>query len=302
MFRLDCLSSEEQRALEDDLRLASRIQDALLPCRRVRTAGWEVSYHYRAAGVTSGDYCDVVRSDNGSLYFIIGDVTGKGLAASILMAHLHATFRALAPLSFPLDQLVERANKMFCESTLSTHFATLVCGRADPHGEIAICNAGHLPPLLVRDGKVTEVHASGVPIGAFSDERYSVRQVSLDPGDMIVLYTDGLSEAFNPEGQQYGDARLHSVLREHHHLPPDQLTRFLREDLKRFRSGLARSDDLTIMVIRRLEARVLKHQPYPRRAPTTYRGTSRPNRELEEDSVALGPMVKSVAQPAILMR
>src|SRR5215472_7560565 len=126
---LDCLKPEEQRALEQDLALAARIQAGLLPQQDLKASGWRVSYHYEPAGLVSGDYCDIVQHDR-DLYFMVGDVSGKGVAASMLMANLHAMFRVLIPSGLPLPQLVERANRIFSDSTLPGQYATLIVGRA----------------------------------------------------------------------------------------------------------------------------------------------------------------------------
>ncbi len=146
---LSHLTPQQQRAFEQDLDLASRIQGALLPKPSVAFEGWDIYYHYEPAGPVSGDYCDLLfsRNDQRELFFLLGDISGKGVAASLLMSHLHAIFRSLIALAMPVAQLVERANRIFCESTLSTQFATLVCGRADPSGTIDLCNAGHCSPL-----------------------------------------------------------------------------------------------------------------------------------------------------------
>jgi sigma-B regulation protein RsbU (phosphoserine phosphatase) len=134
-FCLDHLTPSQQRALEGDLQLAARIQRGLLPDPHFHHNAWAVAYHYAPAGIVSGDYCDLIRSERGDLYFILGDVSGKGVAASMLMVHLQAMFRTLIPLGLPLQELVERASRVFCESTLPTHYATLVCGKAAASGE-----------------------------------------------------------------------------------------------------------------------------------------------------------------------
>jgi sigma-B regulation protein RsbU (phosphoserine phosphatase) len=128
---IGCMGPDERRALEDDLELAATIQRGLLPERNLQVDGWHASYHYQPALHVSGDYCDLITTPERQLYFILGDVSGKGVAASMLMAHLHAMFRTLISVGLPLKQLMERASRVFCESTLPTHYATLVCGRAD---------------------------------------------------------------------------------------------------------------------------------------------------------------------------
>lgn len=252
-FCLDHLTPSQQRALEADLELASQIQKALLPQKQLTAAGWEVSYHYEGAGLTSGDYCDVIGTEDGRLlYCIIGDVKGKGLPASILMAHLHATFRALVSLDLPLGRLVERASRAFCESTLPTYFATLACVRVDPAGAVEFCNAGHLPPLLAHEGGITEIPATGLPVGMFCDEQFTVEKSSLARGDTIFLCTDGLPEAFNASGEEYGADRVKKFVGENHGLPPGELISACVSDLTAFLSGAPRTDDLTIMALRRL--------------------------------------------------
>jgi sigma-B regulation protein RsbU (phosphoserine phosphatase) len=249
---LGCLSPAQKRALEEDLELAARIQAGLLPCRETRHDGWHVAYHYEAAAVVSGDYCDVVKGEDGQLYFMLGDVAGKGVAASLLMSQLHAMFRTLVPLGLPLVELVERASRIFCESTLSTHYATLVCGRADSAGEVEICNAGHLPPLLLRDGQATLIEATGLPVGIFCNERFTSEKFSMRAGDTLFLFTDGLSESRDPAGAEYSTERLRGLLCQHHALhPPDLIGRCLG-DLRDFVAGADRADDLTVMALRRV--------------------------------------------------
>jgi sigma-B regulation protein RsbU (phosphoserine phosphatase) len=251
-FCLDCLTPGQQRALQEDLDLATQIQTALLPEKSLQTSGWEAVYHYEGAGPVSGDYCDLLIAD-GDLYFIVGDVSGKGVAASMLMAHLQATFRSLVSLGLPLDQVMTRASRMFCESTLPTHFATLVCGKANGRGEVQICNAGHNSPLLVQGSKMVGIEATGLPLGMFCEERFSVNQVRMNPGDTILLYTDGLSEAVNGSGREYGTKRLCEIVKQHCSLGPKEVISACLKDLNAFRSGTPRTDDLTIMVIRRLD-------------------------------------------------
>src|SRR5882672_3366102 len=181
-FCLGDLTPHEQRALEEDLELASQIQTKLLPPLTQKIDGWEVSYHYQPAGAVSGDYCDLIKGEDQSLHFALGDVSGKGVAASMLMAHLNAMFRTLISINLPLEQMVERASRVFCESTLPTQYATLVCGRVGSNGEVEVCNAGHLPPLLVQDGTVTRITATGLPIGVFCSESFSVNRIHMNKG------------------------------------------------------------------------------------------------------------------------
>lgn len=250
-FCLGDLTPQQQHALEEDLKLAARIQASLLPQPNFTSDGWQASYHYQPAGVVSGDYCDLVSAVDGSLYFMLGDVSGKGIAAAMVMTQLHATFRTLISVGLPLNQLAERASRVFCETTLPTHYATLVCGKAEPSGEVEICNAGHLPPLFVRGGDVSIIEATGLPIGVFCDEQFTSNKVRLSRGDTLLLYTDGLSEAQDSSGQEYGRERLLRLIGECLTLVPEELVATCVRDLTAFRASTSQTDDLTIMALRR---------------------------------------------------
>jgi len=253
-FCLDHLTSAEQRALESDLGLAAKIQKGLLPGSNLSLGGWEAVYHYEPAGIVSGDYCDLVKGRSGEFYFILGDVAGKGVAASMLMVHLQAMFRTLIPMGLPLPELVERASRVFCESTLPTHYATLVCGKAGASGEVEICNAGHLPPLIIAAGGVAEIAPTGLPLGAFCNEQFTTSRVQVQPGQSLFLYTDGLSEARDIGGLMYGSDRVRELALGRQGSPPQDLIATCLKDLARFRKGMPAGDDLTLMVIRRSAA------------------------------------------------
>jgi phosphoserine phosphatase RsbU/P len=246
---LSCFTPAQLKELEKDLDRAWLIQGEFLPKQNLKFNGWEVSYRYEPAGPVSGDYCDLVSLDNGELYFLIGDVSGKGVAASLLMSRLHAIFRSLISAGLSVSELVERANQLFAESTMRPYYATLVCGKAARSGEMEICNAGHVAPLLMRDGGVTPITATGLPIGMFCQERYASTKVSLEKGDRLLLYTDGLSEARNQNDREYGDERLLGFLNACRRLPAVTLVKELLEDLSEFSLARPRSDDLTVMAI-----------------------------------------------------
>ena len=246
---LSCFTPEQLDELEKDLDRAWLVQGEFLPKQNLKFNGWEVSYRYEPAGPVSGDYCDLVSLDNGDLYFLIGDVSGKGVAASLLMSRLHAIFRSLISAGLSVSELVERANQLFAENTMRPYYATLVCGKAAKSGEMEICNAGHVAPLLLQDDGVLPITATGLPIGMFCGERYASTTVKLDKGDRLLLYTDGLSEARNQSDCEYGDERLLGFLTGCQQLPAVTLVKELLEDLSQFSLARPRSDDLTVMAI-----------------------------------------------------
>ncbi len=249
---LDHLSQPERRALELDLEMARRIQSALLPQPELRLPGWDVHYCYQPLGAVSGDTCDLVRAgSSGEFHLLFGDVAGKGVAASLLMANLQAIFRTLAGTGLPLEELMERANHIFCEATLPSSYATLVCARGWADGRLEVCNAGHCPPLLLRNGAVEALPPTGLPLGLFCDGGYQPEKIRLAPGDAVVFYTDGFSEAQNSEGEEFGAERLSRVLE---HLPTEQgasdMVATALGELRAFTNGAPLHDDLTLMVVK----------------------------------------------------
>lgn len=250
-FCLDDLAPADQRALEQDLELAARIQRELLPKADLRVDGWELAYHYQPAGPVSGDYCDVVPGSGGDLYFLLGDVAGHGVSAALLMSHLSAMLRTLISVGLPLDQLMERASRVFCESTLPTHYATLVCGRARASGEVEVCNAGHPPPLVVRAGAIDRIDATGLPIGLFCSAQFTSRTVQLGAGETLLLYSDGLLEAQSPAGEPYGFDRVLGCVGTSDSRAPKALIEALRRDAVLFQGASTFTDDLAMLAIRR---------------------------------------------------
>jgi phosphoserine phosphatase RsbU/P len=249
-FCLGDLSREERQALETDLNLAARIQRGLLPQPHIAVSGFHARYHYAPAGLVSGDYCDLFQS-NGNLMFLLGDVSGKGVAASMLMSHLHATFRSLANVDLPLDQMVQAANRIFAESTLADQYATLVVGRASQDGAVEFVSAGHLPLLHLSCNEPAVADATGLPLGMFTNASFIVHRLQLAPGDALLVYTDGFTEALSPNGEEYGVARMKTFAGGCSAKAPDELISGCLQDLHEFTTGTKPTDDLTLLAIQR---------------------------------------------------
>ena len=249
-YCLEHLTQSERTALQRDLDLASAVQRNLLPSKNLRAGDWETDYHYAPIGPVSGDYCDLIPS-NGQLFFVLGDVSGKGVAASMLMTQLHALFRSLAMMSLPLGQIVAHANRIFCESALAGQYATLVCGQAKPTGEVEIHNAGHLPAILAGQGGVLRIESTGLPLGMFCEAEFSATRLQMEVDDTLFLYTDGLSEAQNADAE-YGVDRVTQLVRQQSGRRPSELITACLHDLNSFADFSLHSDDLTMLAIQRL--------------------------------------------------
>lgn len=204
---LDHMSREQQKALEQDLELAGKVQRGLLPKNDISIDGWQFGYRYHPAGIVSGDFCDFIEGDDNSFFLILGDVSGKGISASLMMSQLHALIRSFLTFGLPLQEIVRRTNRLFCESILSNNYATMVFAKGSADGVIEFCIAGHNPPILLKDKNFTRIKATGIPVGLFCGSEYDVCRHSMEPGNTVLVYTDGLTESFSG-GEEYGENRL----------------------------------------------------------------------------------------------
>jgi sigma-B regulation protein RsbU (phosphoserine phosphatase) len=185
---LDHLTPTQARTLEADLELAGRLQRKLLPPPSFHANGWRVHHHYQPAGIVSGDYCDLIvpETGDGEIFFLIGDVSGKGVAASMMMTQLHGMFRSLASAGSSVSRMMETANRVVYESSLAGQYATLIAERACPAGGIELTGAGHLPALLVGGECIKLFPADGLPLGMFCSSTYGSTKLQLDEGQTLV--------------------------------------------------------------------------------------------------------------------
>jgi sigma-B regulation protein RsbU (phosphoserine phosphatase) len=211
--------------------------------------GWDISYHYQPAGVVSGDYCDVIHGNQGEMYFVMADVSGKGVAAAMLSSNLRAVFRSLIPIGLCTEDLMGRANQLFRQSALPNQYATLVCGKATMEGDIEIVNAGHLPVLLGHSAGIEVFESTSQPLGMFDGQQFLSVKHRLSTGDTLVLYTDGISEAENDDGEEYGVERLRAIVDGHCSGCPVKLIDACKSHLNSFRGQRERFDDETLLAI-----------------------------------------------------
>ncbi len=246
------LDHHRQKSLEMDLELASKMQNALLPKKDINSSEWDISYAYLPAGPVSGDYCDIINLKNDELLFVIADVTGKGVSASLLMTQIHAIFHSLSVFELPLEKLLEQVNRLICESTAYSHFATLVCGKLSKNGEIEIINAGHCLPVILKKSNIINIDSSTVPLGLFCNMEYKVEKIKLEKGESLILYTDGLSEARGKEDEEYGEKRITDFALNNFEKSPQEFINLLVNDVNEFIGGAKMIDDLTIVSIKKI--------------------------------------------------
>ncbi|HTX77156.1 MAG TPA: SpoIIE family protein phosphatase [Terracidiphilus sp.] len=247
-YCLDHLTRRERDALQRDLDLASDLQRTLLPPPDLTANGWETSYHYAPLGPVSGDYCDLYPS-NGQLYFMLGDVSGKGVAASMRMTQLHALFRSLIGMGLPLTEIVVQINRFLCDSALAGQYATLVCGCANPDGAVELFNAGHVPVIALQQGSAQLLESTALPLGMFREAAFTPARVQLRTGDMLFLFTDGLSEAQGTDGE-YGIERVTALVCRQGACCASALVSACLDDLRTFAGSTPGMDDLTLLAMR----------------------------------------------------
>jgi sigma-B regulation protein RsbU (phosphoserine phosphatase) len=251
--RLDQQRMESQRMVRQ-LHLAADVQKRMLPGDMPNVPPFELAARYVPSFELGGDFYDFIDLD-GNLGIAVGDVVGKGVAASLLMASVRASLRAYAQDVYDLDEIISRVNIALCRDTLDNEFATLWYGVFDPRTlRLTYCNAGHEPPMLVRGGKAYQLDVGGMIVGVERDEAYDKGLWDLEPGDIVLLYTDGLTEAMNFQQQKFGRKRIEEALLAVTRRPggasaADVLNHVLWE-MRRF-TGLRRSiDDTTLVVLK----------------------------------------------------
>jgi phosphoserine phosphatase RsbU/P len=206
------LELKDKLLARHELEAGRAVQMALMPDRCPELTGWDVWMYTRPANDVGGDLVDCLELGPGRVGFALADVAGKALPAALLMAKVQATLRALATTASSLAELATRTNDILVRDGLPNRFATLVyLDVRDASGTVRLVNAGHLPPVHVTGASFHELPRGDMALGLIAGAGYSVQDVDLQPGDMLVVYSDGLTEALNERGEFYGDDRLRAV-------------------------------------------------------------------------------------------
>ncbi|MGA7920830.1 MAG: SpoIIE family protein phosphatase [Candidatus Acidiferrales bacterium] len=243
-------SSRAKQRLDHEIEIASQIQKNLLPkslpnLPDVSVAGSTLSCHS-----VGGDCFDVIDLGGGRHGFFVGDVSGKGISAALLATLLQGVFFTTAAMDISLPGVFSRVNQYLCERSGEDRYATVFYGILDKMGRFEYVNAGHVPPLLKRKkGGLEGLGSANFPVGMFQEAEYQSARIQVEPGDFLVIYTDGVSEACNTKNELFEEARLRQILEDFAGTTGTQLGDAIREGMRAFCEGAAQSDDITILVI-----------------------------------------------------
>jgi sigma-B regulation protein RsbU (phosphoserine phosphatase) len=237
----------EKQRMEEELKLGREIQSRLLPQPPIDVMDTDLAALSVPCYEVGGDYYDFIELPDGDLGLAIGDVSGKGVSAALIMSSVQAALRVAAPIEEDLAHLVQRLNALIYRSARGRKYATFFFGRYTPSsGLLRYVNAGHNPPFMAIDGKLEELTSTGRPIGILPDSTYHERFIEIPQGATLFLYTDGLNEAADPDDNEFGYDRLRELFGNVH--DPAHII----EAVTRFERGARATDDKTIVVLRRV--------------------------------------------------
>jgi Serine phosphatase RsbU, regulator of sigma subunit len=243
----------ERERLEHELQLAMEIQQRFQPTAPPIVLGYELQGISFSCYEIGGDYYDFIERADGRLVVALGDVSGKGTAAALLMSSLHAAVHAQAASHSTLVETITAVNKYLAENIPSNRFVTLFYAELDPKsGSLSFVNAGHNPPLIVHEsGTVEHLAAGGLPLGIIPHAEYREGRTQLQYGDVLVIYSDGVSEAVSPSGEEFGPERLYDVVAQNLKASASGIRDRIESALTKFAQGTPANDDITLVIVKR---------------------------------------------------
>ena len=242
----------EKQRMEEELALARSMQQALLPSKLPELTGFEISGMNVPSREVGGDYYDVIPVGENLYGITIADVSGKGAGAALLMSNLQASMHALTTTGLCIEEIVYRVNNLIHRNTALDKYITFFFGQLNTEKKtFTFCNAGHNPPYRVtKDGKTEELMAGGIVIGMMPDMVFETATVELKPGDRIVMFTDGITEAFNDQDEEFGEERVMQLIQTHPESSSQEMLDTIVSEVQSFSEGTPQADDITILVMK----------------------------------------------------
>lgn len=257
------LELKDKLLAQDELATGRAVQFALMPQGQPELPGWDIWVYTKPANEVGGDLVDYLHVDDDQLGIALGDVAGKGLGAALMMAKLQSILRAMAPVEDSLPQLGGAINETMRRDGLPDRFTSLVYLELAPfNSTVRLINAGHMPPVLVRKNSVETLPKGEPALGLMGGVTYTEHQRTLQPHDVLVIYSDGLTEARNTEGEFFGEERLRELLPDLHGLTAQEAGMLLRVAAERFAHNARPSDDLSLVIVRYTGEMALPTDPF----------------------------------------
>jgi len=245
----------QRELLNREIEIAREVQERLFPQSMPVVPALEYAGHCRPARGVGGDYYDFLALSDGRLGLAIGDVSGKGVPAALLMASLQASVRGQSQTGSDVAGLMTNVNRLVCGASSENRYATFFYAQFEPATRrLVYTNGGHNPPMLLRGSAVLRLETGGPPVGLFQLSRYEQGEIELQPGDLLILYTDGVSEAENPAEEEWGEEALIATARACAEATPGEMLARIMEAADRFAAGAPQHDDMTLVIARVLEA------------------------------------------------
>ncbi len=247
------LELKDKLLAHEELEAGHAVQNALMPERTPQVAGWGLWLYTRSANEVGGDLVDFIQITPGRIGVTLGDIAGKGLRAALLTAKLQSTIRALVPDVLSLSVLASKLNFIFCRDSLPNLFASVVYVEVQPDSSsLRMVNSGHLPPVILRGGKIEKTEKGGIALGLSQQATFTEQHLELSKGEMMIIYSDGLTEARNLEGAFFGEQRVLDLLPQLTPYTAQQIGDRVLEEVDRFVGEARAYDDISIAILKRL--------------------------------------------------
>ncbi len=242
----------EKQKMEEELEIAREIQLNLLPNSIPKFNSFDIAGDNISSKQVGGDYYDIIKIDDNKFYTVIADVSGKGVPAALLMANIQAFLKIICRQGMKLDEATGIINDLITENTSDGRFITFFWGIFDEFEKtLSYVNAGHNPPLLIRDGKIIKLDKGGIILGVMKTfVPYAMEKINLQENDVIILFTDGITEAMNKNHEEFSDERLERLLLNLTKKSAEEILKEVKREVQLFTIGAQQSDDLTLVIIK----------------------------------------------------
>lgn len=252
LFIILMLELMDKWLARDELAVGRTVQQAFIPDQNPIVEGWDVWLYTQPANEVGGDLVDYLKFDDEKVHVALADVAGKGLGAALMMAKLQATLRALAPYFQSLAELGKAVNEIFCRDGLPNRFVTLVyLELQSKSGKVRIMNAGHMPPILLKKDKIQPLSKGSVALGLDCNSTYKQHQIEFDREDILIIYSDGITEARNEDGEFFGEQRLQNLLNKIEKNSAESIGKQILTRVDCFIGDARRNDDVSLVILKR---------------------------------------------------